>query len=268
MDRVVAELGGRVAIAARRRILVAERAVNRALNIRSRAPRGFFDAYPRFFESSVIGATANRLNERHRAQIEANRALIDGKSVLDIASHDGRWSFAALNAGAKRVLGIEVREHLIESANINLRACGVAEDRFAFICGDVCDKLDEIGPGSIDTVLCFGFFYHTLNHLHVLSKIAQLKPRHLILDTRIDLRPVDAIFLRMETTEEDGNVAVSHGSQGAVGFPTLGALNLMLAHFGWTGRYYDWRRAGIRDWDDLQDYQEGSRVTLTVDCDG
>jgi hypothetical protein len=107
---------------------------------------GFFDAYPRFYETSTIGPR-NRINKRYRALIEPNREIIRGRSVLDIASHDGRWSFAVHEAGARYVLGIEAREHLIKNAQENMRAYHVPEDQVEFISGDVFEKLDQLEPG-------------------------------------------------------------------------------------------------------------------------
>ena len=63
---------------------------------------GFFDRYPRYLTTSdsetQMGSA--RLNLRHTAIIESNLDAIRGRRILDIASHDGRWSFAALRAGA------------------------------------------------------------------------------------------------------------------------------------------------------------------------
>ena len=73
---------------------------------------GFFADYPRFFETSVTDTRGRRMEYRHAALIAANRERIAGLRVLDLASHDGRWSFAALQAGATRVTGIEARPEL------------------------------------------------------------------------------------------------------------------------------------------------------------
>src|SRR5438067_448859 len=88
-------------------------------------PRGFFTSYPNFLKTSEQGAHLDRLNARHVALIATNKAHIEGKRVLDLASHDGRWSFAALQAGASYVHGIEAREHLVENSEINFSLYGV-----------------------------------------------------------------------------------------------------------------------------------------------
>jgi len=228
---------------------------------------GFFDAYPRFYETSIIGPR-NRLNKRYRALIESNRDVIRGKSVLDIASHDGRWSFAAHEAGALYVLGIEVRDHLIKHAQENMRAYQVPEGAVEFVFGDVFEKIDQLEPDRFDTVFCLGFFYHTMHHMLLLNKIARLRPAHIILDTCIDVDPDCIVVLQPEQ--------VAHESAGAlpdagdperllVGSPTRSALELMLASVGYPSiKYYDWHRAGIRRWDDLIEYQRGLRVSLVA----
>ena len=82
------------------------------LRPRSRAPEWsprVFDEFPRFYETSETFAYPNRLNLRHEAIFGENKEVFEGQRVLDIASHDGRWSFAALKAGATSVVGIEGR---------------------------------------------------------------------------------------------------------------------------------------------------------------
>src|SRR3990170_6442773 len=56
----------------------------------------FFDQFPRFYETSQTFAYPSRLNLRHEAIFGENQDIFEGRRVLDIASHDGRWSFASL----------------------------------------------------------------------------------------------------------------------------------------------------------------------------
>ena len=76
----------------------------------------FAEDYPRFIEVSDLTPTPrpqdrrrrsrsateqwNRMNERYEALFASNRDIFDGARVLDLASHDGRYSFAALKTGA------------------------------------------------------------------------------------------------------------------------------------------------------------------------
>ncbi len=232
-------------------------------------PRGFFDEYPLFYSSSVTSPDPNRLNQRYRACIEWNEETIRGNRILDLASHDGRWSFAALKRGAANVVGIEARDHLVHAAGANLCRYGVPENSFRFILGDVFENIDRVEPHSVDAVFCLGFFYHVANHMLLLSKIARLKPKHLILDTEISLDPRSVVLLHSEDPEVEAN-AVGVGSDAfrpvLVGRPSKTALELMLSSFGWSFVYYAWHQAGISRWDTIEDYHEGWRVTLRVNC--
>jgi hypothetical protein len=82
----------------------------------------FFDRYSRFFDTSGIGtrlpdgSRSPRLSYRYKAIIERNQALFAGARVLDLASHDGRWSLAALDSGAASVTGIEGRQLYVSAA--------------------------------------------------------------------------------------------------------------------------------------------------------
>ena len=233
-------------------------------------PKGFFDDYPRFQSpSSQTTAPLNRLNQRYRACIEWNEEIIRGKRILDIAAHDGRWSFAAIKMGAVKVVGIEARDNLVQASVNNFRQYGISDRSYRFISGDVFEWLDKIEPHSIDTVFLFGFFYHQENHMLLLSKIGRLRPKHLIIDTEISLDPNPIISLRYERTEGELNAAgVGQAARGVVisGAPSRSGLKFMLSSFGWTFDYYDWHNAGIRRWDDIVDYQESWRVTVRVSC--
>ena len=233
---------------------------------------GFFDGYPRFFETSVTSAKPDRLNQRYRALIESNAELIAGRRILDIASHDGRWAFAAHKAGAASVLGIEARSHLIEAARSNIREYGAPDKQFEFRQGDVLAELDRLPVDAFDTVFCFGFLYHTIDHMPLLRNIARLKPKHIVIDTLISVRPANIIEIREEQIEAESNGAIGEPgtpSRIVIGKPSKPALELMLHATGFRPlRYYDWFNAGITRWDDLEAYYLGERISLTAVREG
>src|SRR5712691_7093696 len=101
----------------------------------------FFDAFPRFRE-----AGSARINARYEALIERHQTFIAGRRVLDIGSHDGRWTFAALSCGATHVMGIEPRSDLVTAAEANLLAYGVSRSRFTFHTGQVDEVLRKASP--------------------------------------------------------------------------------------------------------------------------
>lgn len=264
---LLSEFSSKAAIAVRRRILRGSRALSVARGLP--IPDGFFDEYPQFYATSHTSAVPNWLNQRYRACIEWNVTTIRGQRILDLASHDGRWSFAAIKAGAANVVGIEARDYLVQAANANLKKYGISAASFRFIAGDAFECLDRMEPNTVDTIFCLGFFYHVANHMLLLSKIARLKPKYLILDTALYTDSKNVIVLYAGDGEGEANAA-RVGADGpkiiVEGAPSKSALELMLSSFGWTFEYYDWHRADIRRWDDITDYHEDWRVTLRVNC--
>ena len=101
----------------------------------------FFDNFERFYATSNTSPFPHRLNGRHHAIIARNADVLAGKRVLDIASHDGRWSFAALQAGAAHVTGMEPRQELIDNARETFTHYGIDPARYDFTCGDVFNLL-------------------------------------------------------------------------------------------------------------------------------
>ena len=227
--------------------------------------RGFFDAYPRFYGTSETGATPSRLNRRYSVLIGDHLDAVSGRSVLDLASHDGRWTFAAVQSGAARALGVEGRSDLVANAGETARTYGIDEERLQFTAGDVFATLQDLAPGSFDTIFCFGFLYHTAHHMLLLAEIKRLQPAHLIIDTMVSLRDGPLVELRQEASGMQANAIAdgwSAGDVAVVGYPTRVALDMMLDTAGFSVQYLDWRARRIRDWTDIEDYRKGLRVSL------
>jgi len=210
-------------------------------------------------ETSESGAVRHRLNARYTALIDANRGVIRGATVLDLASHDGRFSFAALQAEAEHVVGVEYEVGLVEKAVQNLQHYGVTPHRYDFVVGDLFAYLDR--PKPCDVVFCFGILYHTTEHMRLLSRIAELLPRHLIIDTNVSRRESAVIELRNPLT----GYPPRHGGE-LEAYPTTAALDAMLSSFGWSYTYFNWEASGLTSHPEMQDYGAGRRVSVVVDC--
>jgi hypothetical protein len=128
-------------------------------------------------------AISYRLNWRCEILLTRNQEAIKGKRILDLASHDGMFSYACLKLGAGHVTGVEGRGYLIKSAIDNLSGLGYTPEQFNFIQDDVFDYLAQVKPGEFDTILCFGIFYHTVRQFEMLREIKRIHPTHFILDT-------------------------------------------------------------------------------------
>lgn len=233
-----------------------------------RVERGFFEDYPRFYETSATSAYPWRLNLRHQAMFAEYADLYAGARVLDLASHDGRWSLAALQAGAASVIGIEARPDLVANARANLAAYGLAE-RAEFVAGDVFEVLATDRP-EVDLVLCLGFLYHTLRHTELFTRIRQTAARHVVLDTELHRSPEAIVRLADEDVEREGNAvadAFTYGDTVLTGRPTLAALELVARTQGFVvERLSDWD-ALLRDnpdADQVRDYRIGRRATLLL----
>jgi hypothetical protein len=222
-------------------------------------PFHFFDTFTRFVDTSETGPWLQRLNARYVALVHSNRESIAGCSVLDVASHDGRFSFAALQNGASRVVGIEHKAHLVVTSRENMEFYEIPRDRYEFVAGDMFDHIDRFD--HFDVVFCFGILYHITDHMMLLSRIAALEPQYVVIDTNISQHEGAVIELRNAR-------GVSPPPPGSYieGYPTRQALEAMLSYFGWTYDYFDWQTSGLTDTEHMGDYRLGRRITARAAC--
>jgi len=227
--------------------------------------KNFFDNYPSFFKTGKTGMTPKRLNSRYSALIHYNKNMIKNCNILDLASHDGRWSFAAIKNGAKNVLGIEGREELVKKSIENMEKYHVPKTKYIFKHGDIFDEIKKLKPNEIDTVFCFGIFYHIMDHMLLLSEIKRLQPKYLILDTQVAVTDYPVIAIREELITDEGTAIDKYSNQNSsaiIGRPSKLALEIMLKSLGFEFAYYSWERSGIKNWDDLENYNPEKGIPL------
>ena len=232
----------------------------------------FFEAHPRFYSTSKTAATRARLNLRFEGIFSENRDILDGARVLDIASHDGRWSLAALECGAKSVVGIEARPDLVAHANSNLEHYGYRSDRYRFILGDVHEVLNSADfDFDIDVVLCLGFLYHTMRYNDLFRGIRRTNARHVIIDTTAPgmMDPLASIRVFREPSAKQSAAAAddfTFGTSVLTGRPNLAAIRSMLDCYGYrVERLSDW--AGIlRDNPQLEHPKYAKQQRITLRC--
>jgi hypothetical protein len=227
---------------------------------------GFFDEYPAFYESSKTGAVASRLNKRYIALIRRNKHLLQGARVLDLASHDGRWAFAALKAGAAHVTGIEGKSHLIDNASRIFADYGILKDRFTFIQGDIFEVLADRTLDH-DTVFIFGFLYHTHRHVELLSRICRGAPPTIILDTSCNPDTARSIRLRLEPVKHEGNAMpdlTTNDGFAITGVPSVPAIRFIMRRWGYRLREINWKSIVGAPPRGVVDYAEHRRVTLVA----
>lgn len=244
---------------------------------------GFFDQFPRFYQTSQTSPLPDRLNARHRAIIESNASHFTGKRVLDIASHDGRWTFAALKAGASHVTGIEPRQELIDNARMTFREYGVTEGSHELRASGVMEAIDDV---RVDTVLCLGYYYHTRHHVDLLDKIERTRAKFVVIDTEIspiseesplsrdngDARqvfgnPYSLQLIRDEVGDQQMAYPDSATRNGytLVMRPSRPAIHGLAAHFGFEVTEFDWPSYFAENpdhSDSMTDYRDGWRSTF------
>ena len=237
---------------------------------------GFFERYPLFAETSPMGSRLDRLNLRHHAIIDWNRHLLEGARVLDVGSHDGRWTFAAIQAGAAHVLGVEARPELVANAERTFAEYGVDRGAYAFRTGDMFEELGR-DPPQADVVLLLGVFYHVYDHLGLVRLLAETGARHLVVDTqvvpegRLHRKHPAMISLKVEDVSGLGAQAKPHAPGGTfsiVGHPSRTAVRMLFDAFGFEMEEFDWpgllAAEGGGENRDVWHYAHGSRTTFRM----
>src|SRR4029453_438163 len=226
-----------------------------------REPAGghvFADDYPRFIELSEFtpewqdhrpdkrsaDEQRSRMNERYEALFASNKDIFDGARVLDLASHDGRYSFAALKTGAAHVTGVEVRQSLIDRAQEAFAFYDQDPETYRFVQGDIFEVLER-EKFDVDVVLCFGFMYHTYRHTELMYRLHNLAPRHLIIDTLVTRDTQRTLRLIREQDVQDIRSAAKDPfavRKVLVLRPSVPALDLMVRSYGFeVESLYDWK---------------------------
>ena len=207
------------------------------------------------------------MNERYEAMFASNRDIFDGARVLDLASHDGRYSFAALKAGAAHVTGVEVRQSLVDRAHEAFAFYDQDPETYRFVCGDVFEVLSR-ETFEVDVVLCFGYLYHTYRHTELMYRLHHLAPRHLIVDTMVTRATQPTLrVIREEDVDDIRSAAQDAYSVGRVLVlrPSVPALKVLMRAYGFEiESVYDWKRrlAGRPAMPGLEGYAQGKRVTV------
>lgn len=245
---------------------------------------GFFDQYPRFYATSHTSPVPHRLNARYAAVIDSIRDKLTGARVLDIASHDGRWSFAALKAGAAHVIGIEPRSELIDNAHKTFAEYGIDVARCSFVRGDVFEVLCR-REQKFDVVMCLGFFYHTIRHVELLDLIERTGARLVVIDTevtpaadQIPVTPTDdpRIVFRnpymvqllrdpVDNEQMAWKDSITRDGYTIVGRPSRASIEFLARHFGFECSGFDWPSyfaSHDHARSSMVDYDEGWRGTF------
>ncbi len=224
----------------------------------------FFDEYDRFYKTTGTLLLPNRFQRRWEMIIARNADAFRGARVLDIASHDGRWTFAALKAGAAYVEGVEARPELVQRAMENFSHYQVGSSTYSFVCQDAVKYLAQDDLPEFDIVMNLGFFYHTMRHMEILENTARTNARLMIIDTDIAQVNESVIQVKLEDVNDFRN-AIDHRYGGATAVPvgnvSRTALQQMLKYVGYECIELDWHKF-ITDFAECKDYEIRDRSTF------
>jgi len=234
-----------------------------------------------FLATNRTASTTNRLNQRCEILLSRNRHAIRNKNILDIASHDGTFSYACLQLEANYVVGVEPRSQLVHDATENLTSLGYKSSEFAFVKDDVFNYLPTVETGQFDTILCFGFFYHTTRQTELLAQVSRIKPKYFILDTCIEKFEIpksellglgssecqtSAGYLAFYYENPALDMATIH-TTGLTATPTKSLVEALLSDYGFKFTQLDWSADEIDDWYGIYDYKTRTRVSYIAETD-
>lgn len=213
--------------------------------------------------------TLARLQERHRRIVDANRDAFYRKSVIDLACNNGRWSYAAVHAGAVSVTGIEGRPEKAAEAQKIFDRLGVSGSH-RFEVGDIFDWLHDRAPEPVDTVLCLGVFYHIMDHHRLMSLMSRTGCQTIIIDSGFVRSFRNSVHVQLEDPSAHRNALPKFAGQKAefAGFVSLGLMIQMAWNLGFNCRPVVWAPSEIERKNAVQDYIVGRRYTLRLERTG
>jgi hypothetical protein len=201
-----------------------------------------------FVEDHGLGYSAKerrRCNARYQTFIAPHKTELEGARVLDLGAYDGRWSYAALEAGAASVVGVERRQEFIDRSHFFIT--GQMRERVRFICDDMFEALPKlVADGErFDVVLCLGVLYEVMDHRRLLQLMAAFEPKLIIVDT--NLVDSDEAIIRVRIDGDNSKTSLA-------GVASRGAMALMARSLDLKLQYETWEPSRFDEREGLGDY--------------
>ena len=193
-----------------------------------------------------------------------NRDRINGKRVVDLACANGKLSYPCLALGAREVVGVEARQSRIDEGQEFLKGTEF-EDRIKFVQSDLLGYLEAQEPGRFDTILCFGFLYHTVRQVHFFRQMRRLAPETIIIDSAVvhpwstfrlgrkGLAASPGLTLGSEDPEVGRN---TFDSDGVILYPSAIFFEKMFDVIGYRHQRIQFDPREITFWDGIKDYKQ------------
>jgi 2-polyprenyl-3-methyl-5-hydroxy-6-metoxy-1,4-benzoquinol methylase len=219
---------------------------------------GLIKRLPEGSNSATGFVGAIRLRRRYEALVWQNRALFRNARVLDLISLDGFWSVAALDAGAAHVVAVETSRQAAETGATNLAELGVDSGSYRFINSKIFAALEGFAPQQFDVILCKGFVEYCQS-AELFLQLSRLRPKHVILDTRIT--PGDKPISRFALAKKS-----MKGRKGRITSTPTHELITFLSQSDFRCRLVDWQAMiGAEDWTGVPDYARDIHRTYVLD---
>jgi tRNA (mo5U34)-methyltransferase len=180
----------------------------------------------------IGGYEHQRFMHMFPALLSVTGGSLEGRSVLDVASHVGFWSIQARAAGADRVVGVEAAGKSVEVAKFVLQVTGL--DRITFQQQNAYDISPE-DPGVFDITLYLGLLYHLDKPVSALERLAAVTKQLAVVDTQVVPSTWPVCLLGPEYEHEEGE---SFHSNVLKMLPSRGAVVMMLKHAGFREVFY------------------------------
>lgn len=227
---------------------------------------GFFDFLKTLPPYDDNANTVHRLEQRRRLIIAPFRPQIDGARVLDIAAHDGRWSYALAHAGAAEVVGVEARPELV--ARFADFPDTDFKSRVTLVCNDLFAEIEARAARGerFDVVAVYGIFYHVMDHFRLLSLIRRLGPRLIVIDSEFITAENAIVQVLKEEVSNPLNAVEQVPGVGhtVVGVPSRRATEFMAEALGYDLNWVDHALLLGEDRRGMKDYfREGRKARFT-----
>lgn len=187
---------------------------------------------PQKVAKGPFGYEYKRFMHMFPALLSMTGGTLEGRSVLDVASHVGFWSVQARAAGADRVVGVEAAAKSVEVAKFVLEITGL--DRISFAQQNAYD-LSPDNPGVFDVTLYLGLLYHLDKPVTALERLAAVTRQLAVVDTQVVPNAWPVTLLGPENPHKETGPFHSNVLKM---IPSRGAVVLMLKHAGFRQVYY------------------------------
>jgi 2-polyprenyl-3-methyl-5-hydroxy-6-metoxy-1,4-benzoquinol methylase len=210
--------------------------------------------------------SVDRMNLRWNHVVRPFADEISGATMLDLGSNDGRWPYAFVKAGARKVTALEGRGDVLNK--IHDYAGSDVIERVELRVGDFFEEMQSLldEGRTYDIVACLGVFYHTVKHFEMLDLMTRFKPKLIILDSIFanNPRPVVAIF--EERTEREFNI-IGDKPMLPIGRISVSAFDMYVRALGYQAEEVVWdvpkaERAPVGDYFDK--YPNRTRRTFAL----